>query len=68
MSPVSTRPAVAPPLAVWMSSAAGAVLSTVTEKPVWSRLFPLLSVDVSVYAFAPAVRAAFAVSDALRNP
>ena len=48
VSPSSTRPAVAPPLAVWMSLAVGAVLSTVTVKPVWSRLLALLSVEVSV--------------------
>ncbi len=48
MSPRSGRLTIAPPLTAWTSVAVGTVLSTVTVKPVWSRLLALLSIDVSV--------------------
>ena len=62
----SIRPTVAPPLVVWMSDAMGAVLSTVAVKPVWRRLLPALSVEVSVYVLTPAASGLRTVCAALR--
>ena len=47
VSPVSALPVVPPEtFVVWMSEAAGAVLSTVTEKPLCVPLLPALSAEV----------------------
>jgi hypothetical protein len=67
MSPVSGRPAVPPPtLLVCTSAAAGAVLSTVTEKPVAMPAFPAASVAVMLNVFAPGMSTRFAVCAVLR--
>jgi hypothetical protein len=66
VSPCSTRPTVAAPLLAWMSDPAGAVLSTVTVKPVWSRLLPALSVDVRLYVLTPAASGLSATNEADR--
>src|SRR5204862_406336 len=65
-SPASARPLVPPlTLAVWISVAVGAVLSTVTENPPWVELFAT-SFAVIVNDFEPAASTALAVSNELR--
>ena len=67
MSPVSALPVWLPPtFVVWTFEADGAVLSTVTEKPLCVPLLPAASAAVIENALAPADRLALAVSWALR--